>query len=141
MHEFTFLYFTFIKQVTSECKVNANEFPFVKQVMSECKIDTTNFPLDDQHCQLKFGSWTYNGLQLNLTMPTDSADLSFYTPNGEWEMVSAKATRDTNYFTCCSAPYYTITYTIHIRRRALFYVMNLILPCILLTLLSAVTFR
>ena len=31
---------------------------------STCKIDITWFPFDDQSCELKFGSWTYNGFKV-----------------------------------------------------------------------------
>ncbi|XP_062709117.1 neuronal acetylcholine receptor subunit alpha-9-II-like [Aedes albopictus] len=30
---------------------------------STCKIDITWFPFDDQRCEMKFGSWTYDGFQ------------------------------------------------------------------------------
>lgn len=33
---------------------------------STCKIDITWFPFDDQHCDMKFGSWTYDGNQVKL---------------------------------------------------------------------------
>ena len=33
---------------------------------STCKIDITWFPFDDQHCELKFGSWTYNGFKVRI---------------------------------------------------------------------------
>ena len=32
---------------------------------STCKIDITWFPFDDQDCNMKFGSWTYNGFKVN----------------------------------------------------------------------------
>ena len=32
---------------------------------STCKIDITWFPFDDQNCELKFGSWTYNGFKVS----------------------------------------------------------------------------
>ncbi|KAJ8985838.1 hypothetical protein NQ317_006209, partial [Molorchus minor] len=32
---------------------------------STCKIDITWFPFDDQHCDMKFGSWTYDGNQIS----------------------------------------------------------------------------
>lgn len=32
---------------------------------STCKIDITWFPFDDQRCEMKFGSWTYDGFQVN----------------------------------------------------------------------------
>lgn len=31
---------------------------------STCKIDITWFPFDDQKCDMKFGSWTYDGFQV-----------------------------------------------------------------------------
>ena len=31
---------------------------------STCQIDITWFPFDDQDCEMKFGSWTYNGLKV-----------------------------------------------------------------------------
>ena len=32
--------------------------------MSSCPIDITWFPFDDQNCDMKFGSWTYNGFKV-----------------------------------------------------------------------------
>ena len=31
---------------------------------STCKIDITWFPFDDQDCDMKFGSWTYDGYKV-----------------------------------------------------------------------------
>ena len=33
---------------------------------SSCKINVEWFPFDEQSCDLKFGSWTYDGHQLDL---------------------------------------------------------------------------
>ena len=33
---------------------------------SSCSIDITQFPFDVQTCRLKFGSWTYDGLKLDI---------------------------------------------------------------------------
>ena len=30
---------------------------------STCQIDITWFPFDDQNCDMKFGSWTYDGFK------------------------------------------------------------------------------
>ena len=35
---------------------------------TSCKIDTTWYPFDEQSCDLKFGSWTYNGYKLNIQL-------------------------------------------------------------------------
>ena len=33
---------------------------------SSCSFDTLFFPFDEQYCVLKFGSWSYNGLKLDI---------------------------------------------------------------------------
>ena len=32
---------------------------------STCQIDITWFPFDDQNCDMKFGSWTYDGFKVS----------------------------------------------------------------------------
>lgn len=34
---------------------------------SSCEIDVEYFPFDEQTCVMKFGSWTYDGFQVNYT--------------------------------------------------------------------------
>nr|ABJ09675.1 nicotinic acetylcholine receptor subunit 6 isoform VIII [Musca domestica] len=61
---------------------------------STCKIDITWFPFDDQHCEMKFGSWTYDGNQLDLVLSSeDGGDLSDFITNGEWYLIGT-------YFNC-----------------------------------------
>jgi len=33
---------------------------------SSCTMDVEFFPFDEQYCQMKFGSWTFNGHQVTL---------------------------------------------------------------------------
>lgn len=56
--------------------------------MSTCNVDVRWFPFDIQKCELKFGSWTYDGWLLDLQM-TD-ADISAYMPNGEWDLIGGQ---------------------------------------------------
>ena len=60
---------------------------------SRCAIDIEFFPFDDQHCNIKFVSWTYNGLQVDLKNKSDVADTKSYLPSGEFELISATAWR------------------------------------------------
>ncbi|EDO46124.1 predicted protein [Nematostella vectensis] len=109
-------------------------------VKSICKIDITYFPFDKQNCSLVFGSWTYTSEFLSLDIKQKEPDLSKYTPNGQWEMMHAEVKRNVVKYSCCYWPYIDVTYTVHIRRRPLFFVLNLILPCILLATLSVFSF-
>lgn len=61
---------------------------------SGCNIDITYFPFDDQLCELKFGSWTFNGFQVNIVQMREDADLAFYMESSEFKLISAKAKRN-----------------------------------------------
>lgn len=51
-----------------------------------------------------------------------------------------KGKRNEVHYKCCEYPYIDITYTLHIRRRTLFYGFNLILPCFLVNVLAVLVF-
>ena len=56
--------------------------------MSSCPIDITWFPFDDQNCDMKFGSWTYNGFKLDFQLASeDGGDTAAFIPNGEWALL------------------------------------------------------
>ncbi|GFT73750.1 neuronal acetylcholine receptor subunit alpha-7 [Nephila pilipes] len=108
---------------------------------STCKIDITWFPFDDQKCDMKFGSWTYDGFQLDLRLASeDGGDLSTYISNGEWILIGLPGVRNEIFYACCPEPYIDITFTIHIRRRTLYYGFNLIIPCVLISSMTLLGF-
>lgn len=52
-------------------------------------MDIKWFPFDDQGCQLKFGSWTYDGTKIDLKIKDGAteASLSGYSKSGEWDLL------------------------------------------------------
>ncbi|GAV00794.1 hypothetical protein RvY_11594-2 [Ramazzottius varieornatus] len=107
---------------------------------STCKINITWFPFDEQHCTLKFGSWSYDGDKIDLQLKKNEADLQSFMSNGEWELIGAPARRNVITYACCPEPYVDVTFTIIIRRRVLFYVFNLMLPCALISSIALLGF-
>ncbi|XP_076277061.1 nicotinic acetylcholine receptor alpha6 isoform X4 [Lasioglossum baleicum] len=108
---------------------------------STCKIDITWFPFDDQHCNMKFGSWTYDGNQLDLVLNSmEGGDLSDFIKNGEWYLIGMPGKKNTINYQCCPEPYVDITFTIQIRRRTLYYFFNLIVPCVLISSMALLGF-
>ncbi|XP_015836919.1 nicotinic acetylcholine receptor alpha6 subunit isoform X3 [Tribolium castaneum] len=108
---------------------------------STCKIDITWFPFDDQHCDMKFGSWTYDGNQLDLVLNSESGgDLSDFITNGEWYLIGMPGKKNTIVYACCPEPYVDVTFTIKIRRRTLYYFFNLIVPCVLISSMALLGF-
>ncbi|KAK3915891.1 Neuronal acetylcholine receptor subunit alpha-7 [Frankliniella fusca] len=108
---------------------------------STCKIDITWFPFDDQHCDMKFGSWTYDGSQLDLILNSEEGgDLSDFITNGEWYLLGMPGKKNVNMYACCPEPYVDVTFTIQIRRRTLYYFFNLIVPCVLISSMALLGF-
>ncbi|CAI5447835.1 unnamed protein product [Caenorhabditis angaria] len=105
-----------------------------------CKIQVVWFPFDVQECWMKFGSWTFDGTKLDLDIDENGFDTSSYMQNGEWTLESTDFKRNIQQYQCCVEPYYDIVFVFVIRRRALYYAFNLILPCILITMLTLVGF-
>ncbi|XP_017730892.1 PREDICTED: neuronal acetylcholine receptor subunit alpha-7 [Rhinopithecus bieti] len=105
---------------------------------SSCYIDVRWFPFDVQHCKLKFGSWSYGGWSLDLQM--QEADISGYIPNGEWDLVGIPGKRSEKFYECCKEPYPDVTFTVTMRRRTLYYGLNLLIPCVLISALALLVF-
>uniref|UniRef100_A0A3B4T2C1 Neuronal acetylcholine receptor subunit alpha-7 n=1 Tax=Seriola dumerili TaxID=41447 RepID=A0A3B4T2C1_SERDU len=105
---------------------------------STCYIDVRWFPFDVQRCDLKFGSWTYGGWSLDLQMI--EADITGYIANGEWDLVEVPGRRNERFYDCCKEPYPDVTFTVVMRRRTLYYGLNLLIPCVLISTLALLVF-
>ena len=67
-------------------------------------------------------------------------DISNFITNGEWDLIGVPIKRTVQYYTCCPEPYVDITFTIHIRRRTLYYFFNLIVPSVLISSMALLGF-
>uniref|UniRef100_A0A915I7N1 Neurotransmitter-gated ion-channel ligand-binding domain-containing protein n=1 Tax=Romanomermis culicivorax TaxID=13658 RepID=A0A915I7N1_ROMCU len=126
-------------------------------------MDISYFPYDQQTCKLKFGGWSHDGYVLdlrqvpgsqklmNITEPDDGKpglfmmrgmDLSYYDKGAEWDLLNLTSTRHERIYPgCCGQAYYIdITYKITIRRQALFFTINLVIPCMLIAFLTTFVF-
>jgi hypothetical protein len=180
---------------------------------STCEIDVKWFPFDVQECVMKFGSWTYDGHEVDLRQvrrspvrcagnsfspegnastastptfclpsfnlnqsmsdwyidpPSDSSvdsssmplvsdlasltvsagesldsnapnsvgmlevgiDMSEFYPSVEWDILAVPSTYQTHHFFGIDAPYPDISFKVRMRRKTLFYTVNLIIPVV-----------
>jgi len=127
-------------------KVNWNPPAIYK---SYCGIDVEFFPFDEQECWMKFGSWTYDGFMLDLRhmnqLPTNNSigiamDLRDFYISTEWDVMEVPAQRNEKYYPCCEEPYPDIVFSLKLRRKTLFYTVNLIIPCVGISFLSVLVF-
>ncbi|XP_059351872.1 acetylcholine receptor subunit alpha-like 1 isoform X2 [Daphnia carinata] len=117
---------------------------------SFCEIDVEYFPFDEQTCYMKFGSWTSDGNTVDLQhlhQTPDSnviqvgIDLREYYLSVEWDIMEVPAQRNEKYYSCCGdTPFPDIFFNITLRRKTLFYTVNLIIPCVGISCLSVLVF-
>ena len=67
-------------------------------------------------------------------------DLTDFYRSVEWDIMEVPAQRNVRKYTCCPQTYPDITFLITIRRKTLFYTVNLIIPCVGISFLTVLTF-
>uniref|UniRef100_A0A672IL14 Cholinergic receptor, nicotinic, alpha 3 n=1 Tax=Salarias fasciatus TaxID=181472 RepID=A0A672IL14_SALFA len=107
---------------------------------SSCKIDVTYFPFDYQNCTMKFGSWTYDKAKIDLVLIGSTINLKDFWETGEWIIIDAPGYKHDIKYNCCEEIYTDITYSLYIRRLPLFYTINMIIPCLLISFLTVLVF-
>lgn len=100
---------------------------------SFCRVQVRYFPLDNQTCVLKFGSWTNSLQDLDLEAMDLKFPTKYYTKNGEWSVFNISLHRVEILLPCCDDPFAQMNYEIHISREAFDYLINLIVPCCLIS--------
>ncbi|KAK3612317.1 hypothetical protein CHS0354_011035 [Potamilus streckersoni] len=101
---------------------------------SACNVDITYFPFDTQSCDLKFGTWAYTTGDVSITVDQDAINLTFYEENTAWTIVETSV----NAINYMYSP--VAVFTIKLNRKPLFFLLNILLPVIMLSLLNVCIF-
>ncbi|KAF4796819.1 hypothetical protein TURU_079436 [Turdus rufiventris] len=108
---------------------------------SYCEIIVTHFPFDQQNCSMKLGTWTYDGTMVVINPESDRPDLSNFMESGEWVMKDYRGWKHWVYYACCpDTPYLDITYHFLMQRLPLYFIVNVIIPCLLFSFLTGLVF-
>uniref|UniRef100_A0A8C3AYF4 Cholinergic receptor, nicotinic, delta (muscle) n=1 Tax=Cyclopterus lumpus TaxID=8103 RepID=A0A8C3AYF4_CYCLU len=120
---------------------------------SSCSINVNYFPFDWQNCTLKFTSLTYNAREIQMLLKQDGdgvntwtvewiiIDPASFTENGEWEINHRPAKRNTyKHIPMESNKHQDITFYLVIKRKPLFYIVNIIIPCVLISFLASLVY-
>ncbi|XP_048735356.1 acetylcholine receptor subunit beta-like 1 isoform X2 [Ostrea edulis] len=109
---------------------------------SSCTIDVQFFPFDQQICEMKFGSWTFTDKQLNFTFYNNMNSLDFtdYLKSGTWDIIAGPGRITTEIDPGSNQAKAMVIFEFHLRRKTLFYTVNLIIPCILISFVSVCVF-
>uniref|UniRef100_G3NLB4 Cholinergic receptor nicotinic alpha 1 subunit n=1 Tax=Gasterosteus aculeatus TaxID=69293 RepID=G3NLB4_GASAC len=108
---------------------------------SYCEIIVLHFPFDLQNCSMKLGTWTYDGNLVVVNPDSERPDLSNFMESGEWVMKDFRGWKHWVYYACCpDTPYLDITYHFLMLRLPLYFIVNVIIPCMLFSFLTGLVF-
>ncbi|XP_047399411.1 acetylcholine receptor subunit epsilon isoform X5 [Sciurus carolinensis] len=110
---------------------------------STCAVEVTYFPFDWQNCSLIFRSQTYSAKEVEFVFAVDEdgktvnkidIDTVAFTENGEWAIDFCPGLiRHYDSGSADSPGETDVIYSLIIRRKPLFYVINIIVPCVLIS--------
>ncbi|XP_004857477.1 acetylcholine receptor subunit beta isoform X3 [Heterocephalus glaber] len=119
---------------------------------SSCSIQVTYFPFDWQNCTMVFSSYSYDSSEVSLQTglgPDGQERQEIYVhegtfiENGQWEIIhkpSRLIQPPGDIRGGREGQHQEVTFYLIIRRKPLFYLVNVIAPCILITLLAIFVF-
>ncbi|GFN80393.1 non-alpha nicotinic acetylcholine receptor subunit [Plakobranchus ocellatus] len=109
---------------------------------SSCSIDVRYFPFDQQTCEMKFGSWTHKGkaLKYSFYMNRNKLDLVDYLKSGSWDIIDCPGEIVTYTDEISGEQKEQIVFQFVLRRKTLFYTVNLIIPCVLISFVTICVF-
>ncbi|XP_027541365.1 acetylcholine receptor subunit gamma [Neopelma chrysocephalum] len=117
---------------------------------SVCVIHVTYFPFDWQNCTMVFQSQTYSANEINLLLTVEEdqtvewivIDPEAFTENGEWAIKHRPARKIINseHFTPDDTQYQQVVFYLIIQRKPLFYVINIIVPCVLISAMGVLVY-
>uniref|UniRef100_A0A914S610 Neurotransmitter-gated ion-channel ligand-binding domain-containing protein n=1 Tax=Parascaris equorum TaxID=6256 RepID=A0A914S610_PAREQ len=93
-----------------------------------CRLDIRFFPYDQQNCTLVISSWTGSKSDLDYEAEFDSVNLDNFIENEEWILLSFTIRRIEKKFACCPEPWVLLEASLVVRRKPLYYIVNLVVP-------------
>ncbi len=109
--------------------------------LTSCQLDITYYPFDDQECHIDLVDWAYHGLQVNLFNGSAKIGLDAYTESGEWAIIRTSADSSDQYYESDpGVPFPRVRFSLYLRRKPMFYTINIITPCMTMSLLALLVF-
>ncbi|XP_072173282.1 neuronal acetylcholine receptor subunit alpha-10-like [Diadema setosum] len=106
-----------------------------------CKMNIEYFPFDVQKCIITVYPWTLDESKMRFFARDDEDALQKrYVQNRVWSLIDFKPENVSVQYLCCPHPNDHIMYTLTFQRESDFFVMNIVLPAIFLTVLMLTGF-
>ena len=101
-------------------------------VKTSCQVHVDDFPFDRQYCHLKYLSWTMDESKLVLKKdPRPIVTPDNYVVSSLLVLHDIKGEEHSQSYKCCPNNYSLIKYTLVIDRKPGYYIVHIVVPCVL----------
>lgn len=104
-------------------------------IVFSCSINSVYFPFDKQTCRLLVVVWGYSDKEIKITPAIDRVVTNYQIANNEWEITKTNVTTIT-----IAEGVPEISFVFQFKRRPTFYVLNLLVPSMLMAMLNICVF-
>ncbi len=104
---------------------------------SKCDIDVHLYPFDVQTCLLNFTNWMYTNGKVNLTINDTSETLEDDFSDGVWDVSETPTFVEPSESNTPS----TVTFGLKLKRKPMYYVINVVAPTLCLSMLVLLVLR
>ncbi|KAK6169550.1 hypothetical protein SNE40_020584 [Patella caerulea] len=104
-------------------------------VETHCKLNVRTFPFDTQICAIEIAQWSSYVSQVRLAAH-GHLDSCMFEPSGTWKLAGLSAKVET----ICSGSQQMLKFELTLTRLPMFYIIAIIIPVCLLTILNPVVF-
>ena len=112
-----------------------------------CPMKLGRFPFDIQECTFTIGSWTLNGVYVDM-VPRLNGDGDYeaftftktFVDHTEYDLLAVKTSHFDTFYSCCVEPYPVIEFELRFRRHSITYITGILMPMILSTFVGMLAF-
>ncbi|KAK3084497.1 hypothetical protein FSP39_014396 [Pinctada imbricata] len=129
------------KPLTSVERVRVRVYPdgeivytLADKISVMCESDMTYFPFDTQTCDITFIPWLYYRREVYLVNEGSKVNLEFYVNNSVWDLFSNKVEETGR------GMYGGVKAQITLKRRPLYFCINMLMPVLILAILNPLVF-
>ncbi|XP_046361693.2 neuronal acetylcholine receptor subunit beta-4-like [Haliotis rufescens] len=105
-----------------------------------CEIDVVTFPFDSQQCSLNITSWMYYSNEISFVPTKDSINMDFFKSNSEWKLLNISISETVSSFRGEHGIQKDISFVFKLKRFSVFYVVKIIIPVVILSILNSFVF-
>ncbi|VDM59481.1 unnamed protein product [Angiostrongylus costaricensis] len=113
-------------------------FPAIYKL--SCAMNVQWFPYDSQNCTFVISSWTHDKATIDYWPTHLTVNLRNMARNDEWDVLEFEFERVEQMFKCCVNPWVMLYGHLVIRRKPLYYVVNLVIPTSIITIVAITGF-